>query len=564
MSMEKITRGSIAAPGTTLAYKTGSWRIQRPLYQHRIAPCHGACPAGEDPQAYIALLDEGHPRAAWEKLVSVNPLPAITGRVCPHPCESGCNRGEYDEPLAIHSIERHLGDQAIALDWPYPVSKPAVDAPRIAVVGAGPAGLSAAYHGLRGGLNVTLYSAVPEPGGTLHAIPGYRLPREVIEQEVARLLATGIDFRPNQRLGRDFYLDDLEDEYLAVFLAPGTQLSREWSIQGVTPPALHEGLHLLKEWMAVGEAPVMKSAAVVGGGNTAVDVARVLKCAGVPEVHIVTHNGLPGPDTLPEDAMRAIPREIAQAQEEGIQIHDHRGIHRLILRGKQVTGVEMTRMKKIRDANGRLQRVAFEGTESILHVDQVIPAIGQMVNPAGLENIINGDRYLAVDEWCRIPDHPGLYAGGDACGSGRGTVTAAVGDGRRAAEAMLAALQARELPAPAPPAVIACNALNTEYFEPAQRFEAPLLPVEQRTCEEEIEGALSREQAQAEAKRCFSCGSCMSCDNCWTLCPDSAVLKTRTEIAHGGGYVFDYDYCKGCGLCAHECPTGYIAMVEES
>ena len=465
MAADFFTRSGYALPGTSVEFKTGSWRTQKPSHKHILAPCHNQCPAGEDPQAYIAKVAEGHAQQAWEMLVSANPLPAITGRVCPHPCEKACNRGEYDEAIAIHSIERFLGDEAIANNWPYPVNKPPVDAPRVAVVGAGPAGLSAAYHLIRLGYQVTLFTALGEPGGTIYTIPGYRLPRNIIETETQRVLDVGIDFKPNHRLGRDMYLDELKHEYAAVFLAVGSQQSREWSVGGVTPRDLHVGLNVLKEWMAVGSVPEASSVAVVGGGNTAVDVARILKRGGVPEVYIITHNSLPGTDFPAYNMMRAIPREIEQAQEEGIKILPHRGIRRLILRGEQVVGVEMVHMKKIRDDNGRLKRVAFEGTETVLHVDQVIPAIGQVVNPAGLESLLNGKSYVPTDHWGQIPGQPALYAGGDMCESGQGTVTAAVGDGRRAADAIHRQLTNQPMVESTEVESIKLTDLNLNYYE---------------------------------------------------------------------------------------------------
>jgi formate dehydrogenase beta subunit len=561
--MTIYTRGGFAYPNTSLAFKTGTWRVQKPQHIHTSAPCHGACPAGEDPQAYLALVDAGRVKEAWENLVKANPLPAITGRVCHHPCEAACNRGQYDEAVGIHNVERFLGDQAIEQGWQYPVSRPAVDAPRIAVVGAGPAGLSAAYHLLRNGLNVTLYTALSEPGGTLHAIPGYRLPADVIKAETERLLQTGFDFQPNQRLGRDIYLNDLRDNFAAVFIAVGTQQGKEWSVGGVVPHDLHNGLELLNEWMSIGTVPCAKSAVVVGGGNTAIDLARVLKRADVPEVHLITHNGLPGPDTPPEDAMSANPREIEQALEEGITLHTHRGIRRLILRGEHVVGVEMVHMKKLRNAQGILERVAFEGTETVLHVDQVIPAIGQVVDPAGLEILLAGKRHINVDHWGRTPDQAGLYAGGDASRGGKGSVTAAVGDGRRAAEAIARQLRGESSAAPVDIKALSYERLNLHYFEHAPRIKHTTLPVAQRLKEEEVEGGLDTVQATAESRRCFSCGNCLACDNCWTLCPDNAVLKTKEIAADGSHYVFDYDYCKGCGLCAHECPCGFIQMEED-
>jgi len=555
----KLTRGGFAYPGTTRDYKTGTWRIQRPEHEHRRAPCHAVCPAGEDPQAYIALLDMGKAREAWEALVSVNPLPAITGRVCPHPCESGCNRGQYDEPLAIHSIERYLGDQAIENNWDYPVTAPVANAPHVAVVGAGPAGLSAAWHLLRQGLQVTVFDEVSEAGGTLFTIPDNRLPREIVRKEVGRLLHAGIHFEANHKLGRNFYLSELQQNYAGVFLAPGIMKSREWNIDGVTPRDLHEGLHLLKQWSDVASLPEMKSAAIIGGGNTAIDIARVLNRNGV-DTHIVIHSSLPDPEHPSEDDMRAIPREIEQALEEGVRIHDHHGIKRLILRGEKVTGVEIVRMRKLPDDNGRLHRVAFEGTESILHVDQVIPAIGQVIDSVGMEHLLAGRSSFKVDERGQIAGSDNIYAGGDAIEGNSGTVTEAVGNGRVAAEAIAARLKQQELPAFNTSKAITYDSLNMNYFEPAARAVQFILPVAERVGEVEIESGLSPQQAAKEANRCFACGNCLTCDNCWTLCPDSAVLKTNDIALDGSFYVFDYDYCKGCGLCATECPSGYILM----
>lgn len=559
----KLTRGGFAYPGTTINYKTGTWRIQRPEHEHARAPCHADCPAGEDPQAYIALLDMGKEKEAWELLVSVNPMPAITGRICPHPCESGCNRGQYDEPLAIHSIERFLGDLAIEKNWDYPIAPIPKNAPSVAIVGAGPAGLSAAWHLLKQGIEVTVFDEVSEAGGTLFTIPDNRLPREVIRSEIGRLLKTGIIFEPNHKLGRNFYIEQLIKEYDSVFLAPGVMKSMEWSIDGVTPKDLHEGLHLLKQWSDVHSLPEMKSAVVVGGGNTAIDIARVLNRNGV-NTHIVIHSRLPDPDHPSEDDMRAIPHEIQQAIDEGVQIHDHHGIKRLILRGEKVTGVEIVRMRKLRNDAGRLQRVAFEGTESILHVDQVIPAIGQVINPEGMQKLLQGDSYFKTDSWGLINGGDNVYAGGDAMAGNGGTVTEAVGNGRIAALAIAAKLKQHALPTLNTSAAISYDSLNLEYFEQAKRAVQSVLPVEERIDEIEIESGLNAKQAAQEANRCFACGNCLTCDNCWTLCPDNAVLKTKDIAEDGSNYVFDYDFCKGCGLCATECPSGYIVMREDA
>lgn len=561
--MKTLTRGAYAKPATSLQFKTGTWRVQKPVHRHRPAPCHAVCPAGEDAQAYLAKVAEGKLKEAWETLVQANPLPATTGRVCHHPCEKACNRGQYDEAIAIHNVERFLGDEALRRGWDYPVRRPHPTAPAMAVVGAGPAGLSAAYHLVRLGYNVTLFDGLPEAGGTLRtAIPQYRLPRDILSREIERLLSVGIYFRPQQTLGRHIHLDELRVHFRSVFVATGNQKAREWSVDGSTPSDLHVGLDLLKEWIAIGSAPEARSVAIVGAGNTAVDLARVLRRSGVQQVHIISHKSIPGPDVPPDDAMPAIPREVDQALEEGVTIHEHRGIHRLILRGEKVIGVEMVHMKKLRQPSGRLKRVEFEGTETVLHVDQVIPAIGQVVDPLGVEPLLDHREFFRVDEWGRFAKHAGVYTGGDARGD-RGTVSEAIGDGRRAAIAIDADLRGIELPIGERREALGFDHLNLNYFEHAPRARESVLAVELRKQYEEIEGGLSGNEVRSEAERCFSCGNCFACDNCWTFCPDESVLKTRQIAEDGTHYIFDYDYCKGCGLCSSECPCGFITMVDE-
>ncbi|WP_455211835.1 NAD(P)-binding protein [Kaarinaea lacus] len=562
--MAIYTRGGYAKPGTTLRYATGTWRVQKPVHAHRNAPCHAKCPAGEDPQAYLALVEAGQWQQAWRHIVDVNPLPATTGRVCPHFCESACNRGFYDEAIAIHAVERYLGDEALKQQWALPSHNSTQMKERIAVVGAGPAGLSCAYQLIRLGYGVTLFDAMPNAGGTLQsALPEYRLPRDVLNAEVERILAGGITFEPNKRLGRDLSLAELQNDYQAIFLGPGNQKSRPWAVDGVVPRDLHQALDLLKEWTTVGTVPVQKSAAVVGAGNTAVDIARILRRCGVPEVHLVAHKAIPAPGVPDEDAMDATLREIQQAMEEGVIIHEHRGIRRLILRGERVVGIELVHMKKLPDVQGRLQRVAFEGTETVLKVEHVIPAIGQIVDAQGMESIVNDKGVIEVEPSFRALHQQNIFAGGDAVGAG--TVTAAVGHGRYAATAIDAYLRGNSPVAQSGHAddFIAYDGINIHYYEKASRPAEPTLEVSDRTDLQEVVKTLAATDISHEAQRCFSCGNCLACDNCWTLCPDSAVLKTQESASDGSHYVFDYTYCKGCGLCANECPCGYIAMEAE-
>jgi formate dehydrogenase (NADP+) beta subunit len=561
--MSLLTRGAVAEAGTSLGCHTGSWRDERPVHVHRAAPCHSACPAGEDAQAWIGWMQQGDERAAWRELVAANPLPAITGRVCPHPCEQRCNRGRYDEPIGIHNLERYLGDAAIAAGWDYPQLAPARSGQRaVAIVGAGPAGLSAAYHLRRHGLAAVVFDAMPEAGGLLRsAIPMTRLPRAVLDAELERLLGLGIDLRLRQALGRDFSVAELQADFSAVFLAPGCQRSREWDVQGEVPPGGRDGLELLKEWIAIGEIPQARRVVIHGGGNTAMDIARVLKRRGAEEVHLVTASGLPGPDTAADDVLNVVPRELVEGLEEGILVHPHATLQRLLLRGRRVVGVEMVSLRKLARGDGRKARVAFAGTERILQADMVIPCIGEQVDPAGLGALVHRSGFLRVDEWGRFAGKPGLLAGGDARGD-RGTVAAAIGDGRRAALAIIAQLDSGEPQEPARREIDIAE-LNLNYFEPARALRAQSLPVAQRSDSSEIEAALDRAAAHDEAQRCLSCGNCLACDNCWNLCPDNAVIRIAEVASDGSHYVFDYDYCKGCGLCARECPSGFIAMIAE-
>jgi NADPH-dependent glutamate synthase beta subunit-like oxidoreductase len=493
---DRLIRGAIAQPGSSLANKTGSWRVTRPEHVHLAAPCHAVCPAGEDAQAWIAKFDMGDLKGAWETVVAANPLPAITGRVCPHPCEHACNRGRYDQPVAIHSLERFLGDMAMAEGWAYPLAPVDASLPPVAVVGAGPGGLAAAYHLRRLGIRVTLFEALTHAGGTLRtALPYYRLPNEVLDAETARILALDLEWRPHTKLGRDVSLDELRQDYGAVFLAPGNQKGRRWDVSFAVPDTLRSGLDMLSEWMRIGSVVTPKSVAIVGGGNTGVDLGRILKRLGAEEVHIVTHERIPAPDVPEYDAMRASGREVLQAIEEGVVVHEHRSVRRLLLKGNKVTGVELVHARKLLTPDGRYKLHSFDGTETVLHVDEVIPAIGQHVDAEGFDSVLQGKPFIPVDDYTgAVAGVQGLYAGGDARGD-HGTVSAAVGDGRRAALAIAQALRGQAMPSKSAQDVAEIGHINLNYYEHQARQEVAVLPPEQRVCHEEVEGGLDDTQA---------------------------------------------------------------------
>lgn len=566
--MPTLTRGTWAQGGTSLEFKTGTWRSTvRPEHYHAKAPCHAACPAGEDQQEWFQFLQQGKPEEAWRALVAANPLPGVTGRVCPHPCETACNRTGVDGALAIHNVERWLGDEAVKAGWAYPVEEPAADAPVVAIVGAGPGGLSAAYHCVRLGLRAEIFEALPEAGGLLRsAIPPTRLPRNALDGELNRLLSLpGVTLNLRQRLGRDVTVDGLKAKYAAVILSPGCEMPKPWSVKGAVPADLHEGLQLLREFMDHGVLPDAAKGDVIvhGGGNTAMDICRIMKRSGANSVTLITASGLPGPNTAEDDLINVVPRELEEAQEEGIEVIDHATVSRLIMKGSRVTGVELVSLKKEPTASGRKHRVEFEGTERVVSVDMVVPCVGEEVEPGAFEGLLDGAFFWPEDDWGHIKGAERVFAIGDARGN-RGTVAAAIGDGRLAAEAAAAELRGLTMPAADERRVMQLSGLNTAYYAGTQRTEVAKLPVSERTFEAEIEGAIGRAEAFAEANRCLSCGNCLACDNCWTMCPDNAVIKTVDVASDGSHYLFDLDYCKGCGLCASECPTGYIQMVPET
>ena len=531
-------------PGTSLANETGSWRDERPTYIDRLPPCNNACPAGENIQGWLYHAEEGDYAAAWQVLMQDNPMPGVMGRVCYHPCETSCNRAKLDQAVSIHAVERFLGDYALQHGL-----KPSFEAEpsgkRVLIVGAGPSGLSAAYHLTRMGHQVTIREAGPMAGGMMRfGIPKYRLPRDILDGEIQRILDMGVTLELETKV-EDIEAAFLEDGFDAVFVAVGAHLAKRTNIPAHAAGKILDAVSVLRDMETGAEPPQLGRRVVVyGGGNTAMDVARTAKRLGVDEAMVVyrrTRKEMPAHDF-----------EAQEAEEEGVMIHWLRTI-------KQIDETTFTVEKMKIDQDGRPQPT---GEFETLEADTLILALGQDVDTSFLEPVpgveIARDGVVQVTPQM-MTGRPGLFAGGDMVPSER-TVTVAIGHGKKAARNIDAWLRGETYEAPEKHELADFDLLNTWYYDDApQRVQGQLDLLRRQSGFEEVLQGLNEENALFEARRCLSCGNCFECDTCYGICPDNAVIK----LGPGKRFQFNYDYCKGCGICASECPCGAIAMIPE-
>ncbi|GAB4255016.1 FAD-dependent oxidoreductase [Deferrisoma sp.] len=565
---------------TMLWNRTGSWRFLRPRYQDKIAPCAEACPAAEDIARVQMLLGQGDFEGAWLRIREENPLPGVCGRVCYHPCETACNRGEYDEAVSVNSLERFLADHA----WKLGLVPPPLDLPasggRVAVVGAGPAGLAAAYFLRRFGHDVDLFDAREEPGGLLrYGIPEYRLPLDALAWEVGLILDDGVRFHGGRKLGDTLGWDDLTG-YDAVFLAVGAWAPAPLGAEGEEHAA--DGLGLL-EAIRRGERPEIRGkVAVIGGGNTAMDVARSLLRLGAEPV-VYYRRRL--------QDMPALPDEIEEAREEGIPFQT-------LLAPKRIEPLEgggyrlvLATMMALEEEEGGRARVVPSGHPDVeVEVAAVVTAIGARPSEGVPPEVAGGDgllveglhlkRIAPKGEWA---ERPPVYVGGDLVNDRKAVVTA-IASGKEAALVIDARLRGRD-PAEIWPEirigrkggvsanryrggdrtaqqdhVVRYDELNTIYFEYQERRERPRITLEERrTGFDEVKMRISASMALRESERCFHCGQCDQCDNCYLFCPDVSVLRDL----RAGSREINYDYCKGCGVCVVECPRNAMVLEEE-
>ena len=528
--------------GSSLANQTGSWRTSRPVYVDRLPPCNNACPAGENIQSWLYHAESGDYEIAWRQLTADNPLPAVMGRVCYHPCESACNRAQIDEAVGINSVERFLGDVAIRNGWRF--APPSADSGRrVLVVGAGPSGLSAAYHLRRMGHAVEIHEAGPFAGGMMRfGIPKYRLPRDILDAEIDRIVALGVVVKLNTRVDR--IIDSMQaGDFDAAFLAVGAHIGKRAYIPAGSAAKILDALSLLRSMEGQQRPLLGRRVVIYGGGNTALDAARTAKRLGATEAIIVYRRT--------RDRMPAHDFEVEEALQEGIMMKWLSTIKRM---DEGVLTVEKMQL----DDKGFPQPT---GQFETLRADSLVLALGQDVDLSlldgvpGLE-IKDGTVQVTAN---MMTGYAGIFAGGDMVPSER-TVTVAVGHGKKAARHIDAWLRGTAYVPAEKHELASIDKLNTWYYADAPKTVRPMLELARRqNTFEEVQGGLDETNALYEARRCLSCGNCFECDNCYGVCPDNAVIK----LTPGQRFRFNYDYCKGCGVCAKECPCGAIVMVPE-
>ncbi len=523
--------------------RAGPVRDRRPVYVDLLPPCNAGCPAGENIQAWLAHMQADEHELAWRALVADNPFAAIHGRVCYHPCESVCNRADLDSAVSIHSVERYLGDLALERGWLFD-PPPAPSGKRVLVIGAGPSGLSAAYHLARRGHEVEIRDAGSEPGGMMrYGIPAYRMPRDVLSGELERIAALGVRLTSNHVVV-DLDAERREGGFDAVFVAVGAHLSKRVEIPAMDAGPIVDAVSFLRG-VASGERPVIgRRVAIYGGGNTAMDAARTARRLGAEETLVVYRRT--------REQMPALEEEAQDAEREGVRINWLRTI-------KTFEGPELNVEVMELDDSGFPQPT---GRFEKLAADTVILALGQETDTAFLRTVpgVEFDRDGTVQvSSAMMTGSPGVFAGGDMVPSER-TVTIGVGHGKRAAREIDAWLQGSEAEHPAKHPSATFEMLNLWYFGDAARRQQPELELSERVADfGEVVGGLSAQQATFEAHRCLSCGNCCECDGCLGACPEDAVIK----LGKGYRYEFDYDRCTGCGACYEQCPVHSIEMFPE-
>jgi 2-oxoacid:acceptor oxidoreductase delta subunit (pyruvate/2-ketoisovalerate family) len=573
-------KGASEMPDTSISLgnmdwnKTGAWRAQRPFYEDKTPPCSAACPAGNDIVGFIQKMTQGDFEGAWSLIREENPFPGICGRVCFHPCESKCNRGNYDEPIVIHALERFVSDFASNLNEK--IEKvPGVRKEKIAIIGSGPAGMSCAYHLAKLHYPVTIFESSSLSGGLLRiGIPSYRLPKDVLDREILNIEALGVEIRTGIPYGENLKLDDLKD-YEAIFIATGAHRGRGLHIPGEKGKSVFSGLDLLRKINLGKKVKLGERIAIIGGGNTAIDAARSVIRMGKKATILYRRS---------KEEMPAFEDERVEALEEGVKIRYLVNPIR-IQQKDSMKRLECLRMELgEKDGSGRRRPVLIPHSNFYIDADSVIVAAGEEIEVSFLPKGMERREGIVLTRRDGSTGIKGIFAGGDLTSNQR-TVAHAIGAGKKAALAIDCYLNAKdseetirqiligEGPSisifrhlhpearPMNPHVVTFEELNMDYFDPSTRHkESKGLVKERIKGFGEVTSALTESIAPEEAERCFSCGTCNECENCYVFCPDASIMKREDFLSHQ----VDYDFCKGCGICFSECPRGAISLKEEA
>ncbi|MGO8990224.1 MAG: NAD(P)-binding protein [bacterium] len=554
--------------------KTGAWRAQRPFYEDKTSPCSAACPVGNDIVAFIQKITEGDFEGAWNLIQEENPFPGVCGRVCFHPCESKCNRRDYDEPIAIHALERFVSDFASNLDRK---TKKTLGArkEKVAVIGSGPAGMSCAYHLAKLDYDVTVFESSSMTGGMLRTgIPSYRLPKDVLDREISNVQELGVEIRTGMPFGENLSLEDLT-AYQAIFIATGAHRGRDLHITGEKRKGVFSGLDLLKKINLGKKVTLGEKIAIVGGGNTAIDAARSVIRLGKKATILYRRS---------KEEMPAFEEEMAEALEEGVKIRYLVNPVRI----QQKDGLQHLECLRMelgeKDESGRRKPVPIPNSNFLFEADNVIIAAGEEIEFSFLPKGLEKREGIILTQRDGSTGVKGIFAGGDLTSNQR-TVAHAIGSGKKVALAIDCYLNGKDseealrqiLTGEGPsismfrylhpqerlmnPHVVTFDELNTDYFEPSRRQrETKDLSKKRIKGFREITSGFTEGIALEEAERCFSCGTCVGCENCYVFCPDASIIKTGEVLSRQ----VDYDFCKGCGICFSECPRGVISLKEEA
>jgi NADPH-dependent glutamate synthase beta subunit-like oxidoreductase len=543
----------------------------RPRYVERLPPCSGNCPSGNDIRGWLTAislreklgtsLDEAC-ESAWRSYMETNPFPSVMGRVCPHPCEDHCNRKEKDGAVGINSVERFIGDYALEHGLkPTTLEGEEPKKEKVAVIGAGPSGMSCAYQLARRGYKVTVFESLPKPGGMLrYGIPVYRLPREVLDGEIQRIVDMGVELKCDTKIGKDVTFDAIRKDFDAMYVAIGAHQGKKLGIAGEDGPGIWTGTDFLNHANSGKKVEIGGNVVVIGGGDTAIDAARVSKRVTLDSAAVSRRMGADVTILYrrTRKEMPAIEREIEEALEEGIKI-EYLAAPAEILRDDDgnVRAMVVQRMELGEpDDSGRRRPVAIEGDTYELPVETVITAVSQQPQLSDLASAELGKGWLNADDWGRTGVE-GIWTGGDNINLG--IATTSIGHARKAAECIHALLQGGEPQEIDKGSPIPHDKLKIDWYEPKERAERRVMAPEERLAspDREIDAGLSHDDALAEAARCFSCGKCFGCENCWMYCQNNCFVKVQ-QPEHGKFYTIKLEVCDGCKKCWEECPCGFI------